>query len=84
MHNDFRSVIDRWPKPSIAQFAEDVGVHYVTAQLMRHRNSISPDHWPAVVEAAQLRGFDEITLDLLLRLRAERTKRLRMCRERAA
>lgn len=84
MHNDFRSVIDRWPKPSISQFADDVGIHYVTAQVMRHRNSISPDHWPAVVDAAQRRGFREITLDLLCRLRAERSKRLRVGEERAA
>ncbi len=84
MYADFRSVIDRWPKPSIAQFAEDVGIHYVTAQVMRHRNSIGPDHWPAVVDAAQRRGFSEITLELLCRLRAERFKRSRSGEECAA
>lgn len=75
-------MIDRWPKPAIAQFADDVGLPYVTAQVMRYRNSISPCHWPEVVAAAQRRGFTDITHELLSELYAAQSSRRRAMRKR--
>jgi hypothetical protein len=66
-----RDIIDLWPKPSIRTFADDLGLKYSTAQLMRYRNSISSDHWCGVVEAARRRGFNAITMELLAELKGE-------------
>lgn len=62
-------VIDLWPKPSIRTFADDIGVPYVNAQLMRYRKSIAVDHWETVVDAAARRGFDGVTMEVLARLK---------------
>lgn len=70
----FAQVIWLWPEPRITNFASDIGVSYVTAQLMRHRDSINPDHWPAIVDAAKRRGIPNITLALLTELRAKRKR----------
>lgn len=63
-HSD---IIARWG--SIKEFAEDIGVLYVTAQVMKHRNSIHPRHWDAVITAAAARGIPGITYELLSRTR---------------
>lgn len=68
MIKSFRDVIELWP--SIGEFAEDIGVKYVTGQLMKHRDSIDADHWVAVVEAAKRRGFKGVTYEALARIRA--------------
>ncbi len=67
--NTFRDVIDKWP--SLRDFAADIGVQYVTAQVMRWRGSINADHWDAVVQAAKQRGFDGITIELLAKLKRD-------------
>ena len=54
-----RDIIDRWP--SLSAYAEDIGAAYVTAQVMRFRGSIHPRWWDAVVEAAERRGWHDIT-----------------------
>ncbi len=64
MVTTFADLIGTWPRgsdngrklTSIATFAADVGVAYSHAQIMRYRNSISADYWPAVVRAAKRRG----------------------------
>lgn len=60
-------IIDRWP--SLATYASDIDVAYVTAQVMRYRGSIHPRHWDAVVDAARIRGWEDITHELLSRTR---------------
>jgi hypothetical protein len=65
----FRSIIDKWP--SLAEFASDLGVKYVTAQLMRHRNSIAPKHWKNVVSAARDRKITGVTLEVLAAMKAD-------------
>lgn len=67
MIKSFRNIIELWP--SIGDFADDIGVKYVTAQVMKHRDSIDADHWVAVVEAAKRRGYSGITYETLARLR---------------
>ncbi len=66
---NFIDVIDQWP--SLQSFATDIGVLYVTAQLMRHRNSIAAKHWKAVVEGARQRKIRGVTLEVLAQLAAE-------------
>jgi hypothetical protein len=72
MHS-FRDVIDAWPTP--ADFAADLGVPYVTANLMRQRNSIHARHWKGVVESARTRKIKGISLDLLASFAAKDTRR---------
>ena len=56
----------RWP--TFAAFADDVGVEWATAHQWRLRNRIPPAHWVAVINAAQARGFDDVTLESLFRM----------------
>lgn len=65
----FTDVINLWP--SLTSFARDIRVEYVTAQIMRYRDSIAPRHWPKVVSAAEKRGFDGVTLELLTSFKAK-------------
>lgn len=67
---NFSDVINRWP--SLTAFAADIRVGYVTAQVMRYRNSIAPSHWLDVVRAAERRGYHDVTLDLLVHLKSGR------------
>ena len=68
--NTFASIIERWP--SLHDFAADIGVAYVTAQVMKHRDSIAAEHWAAVVDGAKNRKIDGVTLELLARIKAEK------------
>lgn len=69
-----RDIIDKWG-PLRGPFADDIGAGYRAAYSMYERNSINPDYFPAVVEAARKRGFEGVTLKLLYR-----TKPPRKCR----
>lgn len=71
--DSFSAIIDRWP--SLAAFAADLGVKYVTAQVMRHRDSISARHWGRLVKAARRRGFEGVTLDALAAIAASEPSR---------
>lgn len=66
----FRSIIDQWP--DLPTFADDLGVRYGAAQVMRHRDSISSLYWRDLVAAAEKRGIQGVTLELLANLKAER------------
>lgn len=68
--NSFADAINRWP--SLRDFADDIGVDYVTAQVMRHRDSIADRHWLRVVSAASDRGLDGVTLEFLASLAARK------------
>lgn len=86
---DFAQIIGSWPRDgdrtSIGTFAADVGVPYLNAQMMKHRNSISPDYWPAIVEAAQTRGLGSVvTLEVLAQMKGRKRKRIRRPRQRAS
>ena len=67
--NSFRDIIDLWP--SIRDFANEIGVRYGTAQVMRYRNQLKDEHWQAVVSAAAKRGLP-VTLDMLASIAAAR------------
>lgn len=53
--------------PTHAEFARDLGCGYENAKKMRMdaRRRISPEFWPALIAAAERRGFN-ITIDMLL------------------
>ena len=56
-------LISRWP--TIGAFASDVGCSYEAARKMRDRQSIAPEHWPAVVIAAKRHKVPGVSLDWL-------------------
>ena len=53
--NSYRAIIDSWP--DLKACAADLGVTYVNAQVMYHRDSVSSKRWAALVPAAQKRGI---------------------------
>lgn len=59
-HSD---IINEWP--SLSDFAEDLGVQYGTAKAMRRRNSIPPEYWMTVVNAARKRKIKAVKLESL-------------------
>ncbi len=65
-----KDIIALWP--TVLAFGKDIGVSEHTSAQMNKRNSIAPEHWLETVEAANQKGFDGITLELLLRLRLNR------------
>jgi hypothetical protein len=56
-------LISRWK--TIGAFAAAVGCGYEAARKMRDRQSIAPEHWPAVVRAAEGHGVAGVTLEWL-------------------
>lgn len=70
MPDSFVSIINLWP--TLQDFADDIGVPYVNANLMRQRDSIAADHWAAMVDAARRRGIKGVSTDRLARLKAEK------------
>ncbi len=65
-------IIGRWP--TAEEFAADVGVKGVTARQWRLRNSVPVAYWPAIIEAADKRGFTDINRDLLFDLAVNATR----------
>lgn len=57
------SIIDQWP--SLAAFAEEIGLSYQAAKAMRRRASIPGCYWLRIEEVAQSRGFTTVTLRAL-------------------
>lgn len=66
--NCVADIIDLWP--SAVVFADDVGVSPVRARAWKQRDSIPGSFWRRVVDAAEGRGYGEVTLELLARLAA--------------
>jgi hypothetical protein len=56
-------IIAKWP--SIREFGEDIGAEYNTAKHIRRRGLIPVRYWPQIVDAAQRRGFRNVTLHAL-------------------
>ena len=77
----FADLIGSWPRDegqtSIATFARDIGVPYYHAQVMRYRNSISIENWPAVISAAKRHGVDYTHEDLAKMRERRRGARVR-------
>ena len=73
----FSSIIGLWP--SAEQLAADLNITGqnpgVTVRAWKRRDSIPPEYWNDIVAAAESRGFEGITLELLASIAASnRTK----------
>jgi hypothetical protein len=68
--NSFSAVIEAFE----GRFAEAIGVEESHARTMKARDSIPSTRWMATVDAAQKLGLSGITLELLARLDAEKSK----------
>jgi hypothetical protein len=68
--NSFSAVIEAFG----GRFAEAIGVEESHARTMKARDSIPSTRWIATVNAAQELGLPSITLELLARLDAEKSK----------
>lgn len=68
--NSFSAVIDAFD----GRFAEAIGVEESHARTMKARDSIPSSRWIATVDAARAFGIPDITLDLLARLDAVKSK----------
>jgi hypothetical protein len=56
------------------RFAEAIGVEESHARTMKARDSIPSTRWMATVTAARRLGVKNVTLDLLARLDAQKSK----------
>lgn len=71
--NSFAEIIALWP--TVAAFADDVGVKYPTAASWEQRNTLPSDIWEDVVLAAADRGFEGVTLERLAAIAASKRRR---------
>lgn len=55
---------------TIGDFAVAVGCGYEAARQMRRRESIAPEHWAAVISAAETKGVPGVTYEWLARQRS--------------
>jgi hypothetical protein len=70
----FASIFDAFGGP--AALGRALGISTEHAVQMRRRNSIPPEHWPALVEAARRDGVAGVTTEALLAARTmKRTAR---------
>jgi len=64
----FRDVINSFGNAE--QMGRDLGVSGLSVRQWRRRNSIPSQHWTRIVDLAQTRGLDIISLDLLATIAA--------------
>lgn len=83
MIRTFKDVIDAWRSECEAasdgfrRLADDIGTTPEHVKQMRRRDSIPSDYWPRAVRGARKRHIDGVTLELLARLRASRSERVK-------
>lgn len=68
----FASIINRWETP--AQLAEDIGEEVGTVRQWRNRDTLPDRVWKKTVEAAQTRGFEGVTLEVLADIAANQAR----------
>ncbi|MCC6486430.1 MAG: hypothetical protein IT364_02940 [Candidatus Hydrogenedentes bacterium] len=66
----FKEICEMWGDDRA--LAEDVGQSLFAVQKWRIRNKIPAHQWRGLVDAAQRRGFSQITLELLARVAEQR------------
>lgn len=66
----FIQIISRWDGAD--KLAEDLGVPASHVRTMIARNSVSPEHWPRMVEGAKQRGIEGLTYEHLVHAYANR------------
>ena len=68
----FASIINLWETP--AQLAEDLGEEVGTVRQWRNRDSLPDRVWKKTVEAAQARGLEGVTLEVLAEIAAQQAR----------
>lgn len=58
-----RTLISLWP--SLADFAQDLGVSENTAKQMRTRDSVHARYWLAMIAGARERGIEGVSFESL-------------------
>lgn len=66
-------IIALWGKTS--DFADALGVEYMTAHQWIRRNRVPPEHWSGLVKAANRRGF-HVTEALLAQITAAQKRKV--------
>jgi hypothetical protein len=69
----FTEIIDGFGGP--ARFAEALGITASHAGVMKQRQSIPPEYWPTLIEAAKARHIEGVTAETLVALAADRASR---------
>ena len=72
-------IIDLWGKT--ADFADAVGVKYMTAHQWATRNRIPPEHWPTLIKAAKAKGLP-LTAEILAEMTAAQKRAVSRARKR--
>ncbi len=64
----FADVISKWP--NAGALARDIGQNRGTVKQWRRRESIPPEHWLSVENAARRRGIEGVTVFALAEIAA--------------
>lgn len=67
----FADIIDLWPKPAPVTLAGDLDELPGTVRQWRNRSVLPDRKWKATVEAAQRRGIEGVTLEILAEIAAQ-------------
>ncbi len=70
MLNSFREVIGLWPSLRALSEEPEVCANLIAVRKWHQRDSLPSEEWMGVAKAAQRRGFDEVTVELLARIKA--------------
>lgn len=68
----FEELLALWESPSA--LSADLGLPYVSAQMMRRRGSIGVAHWDAFIAAAKRKGL-KLTQSDMIAMKLERHRR---------
>ena len=66
MIQSFRDIIALWDLPS--ELAEEIGAKANTVSKWAQRDFVPPEWWTAVGDAAQRRGFEDVTAARMAKL----------------
>jgi hypothetical protein len=67
----FEELLALWDSPSA--MSADLGLPYVSAQMMRRRGSIGVAHWDAFIAAAKRKGI-KLTIPDMVSMKLERQR----------
>jgi hypothetical protein len=76
----FEEILALWDTPKA--LSDELGILYVSAQMMKRRRSIGSAHWNAFIRGAAKRGIG-LTLDDFARMRIKRDEVVREARKQA-
>jgi hypothetical protein len=70
-----KDLIALWPAPSMATFARDCDVEWMTAHQWRRRKHVPPEYWSRIVANAKARRIKGVSLQALAAISAQRTRK---------